>query len=74
MGEMKVSHVPDGVMLLKPAGSLPVAVDGHWNRYGAYLNDTRRLVANTGGLLAEHGTRALLIDAGFCPRAVAGGP
>ncbi|MFF4257621.1 MBL fold metallo-hydrolase [Streptomyces sp. NPDC001663] len=70
VGEMKVSYVPDGAMLLKPAGSLPAAVDRHWSRYGAYLNDTRRLVANTGGLLVEHGTRALLIDAGFGPRAV----
>ncbi|MDX3802965.1 MBL fold metallo-hydrolase [Streptomyces sp. AK04-3B] len=70
VGEMKVSYVPDGAMLLKPAGIPPVAVDRHWSRYGAYLNDTRRLVANTGGLLVEHGARALLIDAGFGPRAV----
>ncbi|MEH0556805.1 MBL fold metallo-hydrolase [Streptomyces sp. B21-101] len=39
-------------------------------RSGPYLNDTRRLDANTGGLLVEHGARALLIDAGFGPRAV----
>lgn len=70
VGEIRVSYVPDGAMLLKPAGSLPATVDRHWSRYGAYLNDTRRLVANTGGLLVEHGTRALLIDAGFGPRAV----
>ncbi|WP_371661017.1 MBL fold metallo-hydrolase [Streptomyces sp. NBC_00280] len=70
VGELKVSYVPDGAMLLKPAGSPPAAVDRHWSRYGAYLNDTRRLVANTGGLLVEHGARALLIDAGFGPRAV----
>lgn len=70
VGELKVSYVPDGAMLLKPAGSLPAAVDRNWSRYGSYLNDTRRLVANTGGLLVEHGSRALLIDAGFGPRAV----
>ncbi|GAA3798901.1 MBL fold metallo-hydrolase [Streptomyces coacervatus] len=70
VGEMKVSYVPDGAMLLKPAGRLPAAVDRHWSSYSAHLNDTRRLVANTGGLLVEHGTRALLIDAGFGPRAV----
>lgn len=70
VGELKVSYVPDGAMLLKPAGIPPAAVDRHWSRYGAYLNDTRRLVANTGGLLVEHGGRALLIDAGFGPRAV----
>ncbi|MEV7388077.1 MULTISPECIES: MBL fold metallo-hydrolase [unclassified Streptomyces] len=70
VGELKVSYVPDGAMLLKPAGSLPAAPDRHRAGYGAYLNDTRRLVANTGGLLVEHGGRALLIDAGFGPRAV----
>ncbi|WP_405618624.1 MBL fold metallo-hydrolase [Streptomyces sp. NBC_00076] len=70
VGEMKVSYVPDGAMLLKPAGGPPATADRHWSGYSAYLNDTRRLVANTGGLLVEHGTRALLIDAGFGPRAV----
>ncbi|MET7679213.1 MBL fold metallo-hydrolase [Streptomyces sp. NPDC005423] len=70
VGALKVSYVPDGAMLLKPAGPLPAAVDRHWPRYGAYLNDTRRLVANTGALLVEDGARALLIDAGFGPRAV----
>ncbi|RPE42410.1 glyoxylase-like metal-dependent hydrolase (beta-lactamase superfamily II) [Streptomyces sp. Ag109_O5-1] len=70
VGELKVSYVPDGAMLLKPAGSLPTDPDRHRAGYGAYLNDTRRLVANTGGLLVEHGGRALLIDAGFGPRAV----
>lgn len=70
VGQLKVSYVPDGAMLLKPAGFLPAAVDRHWDAYGAYLNDTRRLVANTGGLLVERGAQALLIDAGFGPRAI----
>ncbi|MEU9523514.1 MBL fold metallo-hydrolase [Streptomyces sp. NPDC048224] len=70
VGELKVSYVPDGAMLLKPAGTLPSTVDRQWSRYGSYLNDTHRLVANTGGLLVELGPRALLIDAGFGPHAV----
>jgi glyoxylase-like metal-dependent hydrolase (beta-lactamase superfamily II) len=70
LGDVKISYVPDGAMLLKPAGYLPAAVERHWAAYSAYLNDTHRLVANTGGLLVEHGTRALLIDAGFGPRSV----
>ncbi|MGW3018861.1 MBL fold metallo-hydrolase [Streptomyces longwoodensis] len=70
VGALKVSYVPDGAMLLKPHTAPPVAADRHWVTYGAYLNDTRRLVANTGGLLVESGDRALLIDAGFGPRAV----
>ncbi|MFA3877404.1 MBL fold metallo-hydrolase [Streptomyces sp. MMCC 100] len=70
VGELKVSYVPDGAMLLKPTGALPSAVDRQWSSYGTYLNDTCRLVANTGGLLVELGTRGLLIDARFGPHAV----
>ncbi|MEU1272529.1 MBL fold metallo-hydrolase [Streptomyces sp. NPDC005799] len=70
VGELKVSYVPDGAMLLKPAGTPPGTADGPGSGYGAHLNDTRRLVANTGGLLVEFRGRALLIDAGFGPRAV----
>lgn len=70
VGELKVSYVPDGAMLLKPPGGPPVVSGGQRSPYGAHLNDTGRLVANTGGLLVELGTRALLIDAGFGPHAV----
>ncbi|WP_406137630.1 MBL fold metallo-hydrolase [Streptomyces sp. NBC_01089] len=67
VGDFTVSYVPDGAMLLKPSGPTPQAVAGPWPPYGAYLNDTARLVANTGGLLVQDGPRALLIDAGFGP-------
>ncbi|WP_234434389.1 MBL fold metallo-hydrolase [Streptomyces sp. NRRL F-5126] len=70
VGELRVSYVPDGAMLLKPDGCLPAAADRIRAVHGAYLNDTRRLVANTGGLLVEHGARALLIDAGYGPHAL----
>ncbi len=73
VGDIKVSYVPDGALLLKPVGPLVVtapaaAQDEDASR--AYRNDTGHLVANTGGLLVEHGTEALLIDAGFGPRSV----
>ncbi|WP_448320769.1 MBL fold metallo-hydrolase [Streptomyces sp. CO7] len=70
VGDLKVTYVPDGAMLLKPAGAPSAVLDRHLGGYAAHLNDTRRLVANTGGLLVELGARALLIDAGFGPHAV----
>ncbi|MFJ5266242.1 MBL fold metallo-hydrolase [Streptomyces sp. NPDC088387] len=70
LGDLKVSYVPDGAMLLKPTGLLPTTAATDWTTHATHLNDTHRLVANTGGLLVEHGPRALLIDAGFGPRAV----
>ncbi|WP_394430839.1 MBL fold metallo-hydrolase [Streptomyces sp. SGAir0957] len=62
VGDLKVSYVPDGAMLLKPSPPLPHGT--------AHLNDTAHLVANTGGLLVQLGDRALLIDAGFGPHSV----
>ncbi|OKJ66514.1 hypothetical protein AMK30_32585 [Streptomyces sp. CB02460] len=68
MGDLKISYVPDGAMLLKPADPPPLMP--RWNGCGSYLNDTGMLVANTGALLVESGPRALLIDAGFGPYSV----
>lgn len=64
LGDLRVSYVPDGAMLLKTAAS------PRWAAHGGHLNDTGHLVANTGGLLVEYRDRALLIDAGFGPRSV----
>lgn len=69
VGDLKVSYVPDGAMLLKPSPPLPPHEMGQLP-YSAHLNDTARLVANTGGLLVQDGARSLLIDAGFGPRSV----
>jgi glyoxylase-like metal-dependent hydrolase (beta-lactamase superfamily II) len=70
VGDLKVSYVPDGAMLLKPAPPLPPHEMRHRSPYTAHLNDTARLVANTGGLLVQDGPRSLLIDAGFGPHSV----
>ncbi|WP_299537792.1 MBL fold metallo-hydrolase [uncultured Streptomyces sp.] len=67
IGDLRVSYVPDGAMLLRPPGPGPRTADGTPSAHGPYLNDTARLVANTGGLLVQNGSRSLLIDAGFGP-------
>ncbi|MFF9817447.1 MBL fold metallo-hydrolase [Streptomyces sp. NPDC014006] len=66
LGELRVSYVPDGVVLLPP-GWLPDAV---WPAHLRYLDDTGHLVASIGALLVEHGDRALLIDTGFGPQSL----
>jgi glyoxylase-like metal-dependent hydrolase (beta-lactamase superfamily II) len=67
LGELTVSYVPDGVVQLPGRGWLPDTTDDVWAAHPEYLDPTGALVASIGGLLVEHGDRALLIDAGVGP-------
>ncbi|MGW7101902.1 MBL fold metallo-hydrolase, partial [Streptomyces sp. NPDC054838] len=68
LGETKVSYVPDGDVRLRPLELLPDTTAEVWAAHPEYLDATGRLVGSVGGLLVEHGDRALLIDAGFGPQ------
>lgn len=70
LGGIRVSFVPDGAVLLPPRGWLPATSDETWAGHPQYLDASGHLVASIGGLLVEHGDRALLIDAGFGPEAL----
>ncbi|MEU0463997.1 MBL fold metallo-hydrolase [Amycolatopsis sp. NPDC006131] len=70
LGDTKVTFVPDGVVHLPARGWLPDTTDEFWHAHPEYLNDSGHLVASIGGLLVEHGDRALLIDAGFGPESL----
>ncbi|WP_171168794.1 MBL fold metallo-hydrolase [Streptomyces sp. I05A-00742] len=74
LGGTKVTYVPDGQAQLSPRGSLPASTDEQWAAYPEYLDDDGYLVASVGGLLVEHGGRALLIDAGFGPESLPAKP
>src|SRR5207249_1102386 len=77
LGDTRVSYVPDGAVQGKPRSWLPDTTDETWAAHPEYLDSSGHLVASIGGLLVEHGDRALLIDAGFGPQALpaeAGGP
>lgn len=74
LGDTKVTYVPDGAVQLTPRGWLPDTTDEVWAAHPEYLDDTGNLVASIGGLLVEHGDRALLIDAGFGPQSVPAEP
>ncbi|MBZ4320243.1 MBL fold metallo-hydrolase [Streptomyces huiliensis] len=70
LGDTKVTYVPDGLVQLSPRGWLPATTDEVWAAHPEYLDADGYLVGGVGGLLVEHGDRALLIDAGFGPVAV----
>ncbi|WP_405676761.1 MBL fold metallo-hydrolase [Streptomyces sp. NBC_00868] len=68
LGDTKVSYVPDGDVRLRPLQLLQDTTDEVWAAHPEYLDATGHLVGSVGGLLVEHGDRALLIDAGFGPQ------
>ncbi|HEU5026328.1 MAG TPA: MBL fold metallo-hydrolase [Spirillospora sp.] len=68
LGDLTVSYVPDGAVALKPRAWLPGSTADFWDAHPEYLDASGNLVASIGGLLVEHGDRALLIDAGVGPR------
>ncbi|MFE9629502.1 MBL fold metallo-hydrolase [Streptomyces sp. NPDC006463] len=69
LGDTKVSYVPDGDVRLRPLQLLQDTTDDVWAAHPEYLDAGGHLVGSVGGLLVEHGGRALLIDAGFGPQA-----
>jgi glyoxylase-like metal-dependent hydrolase (beta-lactamase superfamily II) len=74
LGDTRVSFVPDGAVQGRPRSWLPDTGDETWAAHPEYLDASGYLVASIGGLLVEHGDRALLIDAGFGPQAVPAQP
>ncbi|MFC9739555.1 MBL fold metallo-hydrolase [Streptomyces noursei] len=68
LGATTVTYVPDGAVQLVPRRWLPDTTDATWAAHPEYLDATGNLVAGVGGLLVEHGDRALLIDAGVGPQ------
>ncbi|MFD6917574.1 MBL fold metallo-hydrolase [Streptomyces virginiae] len=68
LGDTKVSYVPDGDVRLRPLQLLQDSTDEVWAAHPEYLDPEGHLVGSVGGLLVEHGGRALLIDAGFGPQ------
>lgn len=73
LGEHRVTFVPDGSAQLIPTVWFPGTTDAVWHEHADHLDEDGCLVATTGGLLVEHGDRALLIDAGFGPHGVEAG-
>ncbi|TCC36617.1 MBL fold metallo-hydrolase [Kribbella speibonae] len=67
LGETKLTYVPDGIGTLKARLWIPEPTDEFWAQHSEYLDEGGHLVTGNGGLLVEHGDRALLVDAGVGP-------
>ncbi|GAA2746468.1 MBL fold metallo-hydrolase [Kitasatospora cinereorecta] len=71
LGDLKVSYVPDGDVRLRPLDLLPATTDEVWAAHPDHLDEDGHLVGSVGALLVERDDRALLIDTGFGPKALA---
>ncbi|MFC7304406.1 MBL fold metallo-hydrolase [Streptomyces monticola] len=69
LGELRLTYIPDGEVGLLARGWLPDSTEQDWgDTFSAYVNEAGYLTAGIGGLLVEHGERALLIDVGYGPK------
>ncbi|WP_030386944.1 MBL fold metallo-hydrolase [Streptomyces sp. NRRL S-241] len=73
IGEYRLTHVPDGLVQLRPTGWFPGLTAADTDGFADHLDADGCLVAAIGGLLVEYGDRALLIDTGYGPRRLAAG-
>ncbi|MFC7329560.1 MBL fold metallo-hydrolase [Marinactinospora rubrisoli] len=67
IGDIRVTHIPDGEGRLDGRGWLPDVSEEEWSAHSDHLDDAGSLVMGVGGLLVEHAGRVLLIDAGIGP-------
>ncbi|SOD85167.1 MBL fold metallo-hydrolase [Streptomyces sp. Ag109_G2-15] len=67
-GDWRLTHVPDGMVQLRPDGWFTGLGPDDLAALAPYQDADGFLVASVGGLLIEHQGRSLLIDAGFGPR------
>lgn len=68
LGEYRLTHIPDGLVQLRPTGWFPGLDAAEVRQWGDYLDADGCLVAAIGGLLVEHRGRTMLIDSGYGPR------
>ncbi|GHJ37394.1 MBL fold metallo-hydrolase [Streptomyces sp. TS71-3] len=67
VGEHRVSHVPDGAVKMVPQSLFPATSQATWEENAQYLDASGWLTISAGGLLIEHGGRAMLVDCGYGP-------
>jgi glyoxylase-like metal-dependent hydrolase (beta-lactamase superfamily II) len=67
MDDVLFTYVVDGIIALDPGVFLAAVPAEHWNAHPDQLDDSRRLMMSTGGLLVQRDGHTLLVDAGFGP-------
>lgn len=68
IGEYRLTHLPDGLVQLRPTGWFPGLTAADTDRFPDHLDADGCLVAAIGGLLVEYRDRVLLVDTGYGPR------
>ncbi|MEV4344552.1 MBL fold metallo-hydrolase [Actinoplanes sp. NPDC049596] len=71
LGSHRLTFIPDGSVQMDPRAWFPASTSGDWEGLGHYLDRDGFLAGSVGGLLVEHGDRAMLIDCGYGPRRLA---
>ncbi|MFC4329386.1 MBL fold metallo-hydrolase [Streptomyces andamanensis] len=67
VGDLRLSYVPDGAVKMVPRSLFPATSEAVWEENSHYLDESGWLTISAGGLLVEHGDRALLVDCGSGP-------
>ena len=71
LGTHRLTFIPDGSVQMDPRGWFPASTAADWEGLDHYHDQDGFLAGSVGGLLVEHGDRAMLIDCGYGPRRLA---
>jgi glyoxylase-like metal-dependent hydrolase (beta-lactamase superfamily II) len=65
LGELRLTYVVDGAMVMDPAGFFPAVPGEYWREHPDLVDAAGRIAMSAGGLLVEQEGRKLMIDAGL---------
>jgi glyoxylase-like metal-dependent hydrolase (beta-lactamase superfamily II) len=67
LGDVSITHLPDGGGYLGATALLPPSTDDDWTPYRDWLDDEGRLYISIGGLLIQTPTHKIIVDPGTGP-------
>jgi glyoxylase-like metal-dependent hydrolase (beta-lactamase superfamily II) len=68
IGNIRLSYVPDGVILIDPVASYPGTTAQYWAQHDDFLDSDGLLVMSVGSILVRTSDHCVLIDLGVGPR------
>jgi glyoxylase-like metal-dependent hydrolase (beta-lactamase superfamily II) len=68
IGQIRITYLPDGYAIFKPAAVFPTSSDEDWQHYQHLLNEDSLLVASIGSHLIQTPDRTILVDTSHGPR------
>ena len=67
-GNLRLTYLPDGYLLLSPTAAFPTTTTMDWQCYRKYLDNDGQLVGSLGAYLLQTPEQTILIDSGLGPR------